>query len=174
MLAICEHISTHCLQSTYDIPRSHYIIISGSFLYVFSIFMLSLAQPDSYYQVFLTQAIGMGLGMGLLFLPALTVTAHHFSRKRALATGIVATGASVGGIVFPIMLNFLAVRYPFVFVIRLSGFLIAVLLLVANFLVTVPPSQREHRSPPQLSHIRDILTDNPYTSSIVGYVHSNL
>jgi MCP family monocarboxylic acid transporter-like MFS transporter 10 len=32
--------------------------------------MLSLAKENQYYQVFLPQAIGLGIGLGLLFLPS--------------------------------------------------------------------------------------------------------
>lgn len=47
----------------------------------------------------------MGLGLGLTFLPSLSVVGHHFRTRRALAVGVAISGASAGGIVFPIMLN---------------------------------------------------------------------
>jgi hypothetical protein len=54
--------------------------------------MLSLAQPHHYYQNFLSQGVGMGLGMGLIFLPSLTVTSHYFCARRSLVMGIVIAG----------------------------------------------------------------------------------
>jgi len=54
--------------------------------------MLSLAQPHQYYQVFLAQGIGMGIGMGLMFLPAISVTSHYFRRRRTVAMGVVIAG----------------------------------------------------------------------------------
>jgi hypothetical protein len=36
----------------------------------FSLFMLSLAKENEYYQVFLPQAIGLGIAFGLMFLPS--------------------------------------------------------------------------------------------------------
>jgi len=56
--------------------------------------MLSLAKPHQYYQIFLAQGIGMGIGMGLLFLPAISVTSHYFRRRRAAAMGVVLAGKS--------------------------------------------------------------------------------
>ena len=54
--------------------------------------MLSLAHPDQYYQLFLSQGIGMGLGSGLIYIPCLAVQSHHWRTRRALALGIVFTG----------------------------------------------------------------------------------
>jgi MFS family permease len=98
---------------------------------------------DTLLQVFLTQAIGMGIGQGMLFLPALTIIGHHFKRKRALATGIVVTGASAGGIGFPILLDFLANRVSFTFAIRISAAVVAVLLIVVNMSVSMPQQQED-------------------------------
>jgi hypothetical protein len=47
----------------------------------------------------------MGIAMGLIYLPTMGVLAHHFLEKRTLVMGIVASGASTGGILHPIMLN---------------------------------------------------------------------
>lgn len=57
--------------------------------------MLSLAKPHQYYQIILAQGIGMGIGMGLLFLPAISVTSHYFRRRRAAAMGVVLAGKSL-------------------------------------------------------------------------------
>lgn len=87
--------SLHCLWI------SHLsILVSCSFSTCFtrpvhlpcSIFMLSLAQPHHYYQVFLSQGVGMGIGMGMLFLPAISVTSHYFRRRRTVAMGVVISG----------------------------------------------------------------------------------
>ena len=55
--------------------------------------MLSLADPEKYYQVFLSQGLGAGLGVGLLYVPSLAVQAHHWRRRRALAMGTTISGA---------------------------------------------------------------------------------
>lgn len=54
--------------------------------------MLSLADPRQYYQLFLSQGVGMGLGAGLMFVPALSVQTHYWRKRRALAMGIVLSG----------------------------------------------------------------------------------
>lgn len=54
--------------------------------------MLSLAKPHHYYQNFLSQGLGMGLAMGILFLPALSITSHYFRVKRSWSMGVVFAG----------------------------------------------------------------------------------
>ena len=54
--------------------------------------MLSFAHTDKYYQLFLSQGVGAGIGGGLVYIPALAVQAHHWRRYRPLAMGIVITG----------------------------------------------------------------------------------
>ncbi|KAJ7186746.1 major facilitator superfamily domain-containing protein [Mycena filopes] len=117
------------------------------------------AQPRKTESVFLTQGVGMGFGLGLTFLPALGVAAHHFSRRRGLAMGIMTSGASVGGIVFPIMLNHLLFRRGFVVGVRATAALITALMFLANVLIRprYPKNQ-----PTSKASIRIILTDGPY------------
>lgn len=94
----------------FDEGYFRHCILSGSVLYLFSwvmpfestaclvdprfrsIFMLSLAKPHHYYQNFLAQGVGMGVGMGLMFLPAISVTSHYFRARRSLAMGVVLAG----------------------------------------------------------------------------------
>ncbi|KAF8172810.1 hypothetical protein K438DRAFT_1611400, partial [Mycena galopus ATCC 62051] len=88
-----------------DVGYFHHVMLVGSTLYVLCIFLLYSTQPDQLYQVFLAQAVGMGIFSALMFLPSFTIVSHHFKRRRALAMDIVTSGAACGGVVFPIMLN---------------------------------------------------------------------
>ncbi|THH29161.1 hypothetical protein EUX98_g5021 [Antrodiella citrinella] len=149
----------------------HHVEIGGGILYVFSIFMLSLTRQNQYYQVFLAQAVGMGLGLGLTFLPSLSIVSHHFRRRRALAMGIVVTGASAGGIVFPIMLNHLFSNPHIGFVngVRASGGLIAGLLLLANIMMrTNSFDGMKKNNAMRWDVLAVIVKDRAYMVSIVG------
>ena len=53
-------------------------------------------------KTFLCQSLGMGIGMGLVFVPTAIVPLHHFKRQRGLAMGIAIGGGSFGGMIFPI------------------------------------------------------------------------
>jgi MFS family permease len=71
------------------------LILLGSFLTVFGMFMLSLS--TNFYQVFLSQALCVGLGQGLTYIPALALISSYFTTKRPIAIGVAAVGSSVGG-----------------------------------------------------------------------------
>ena len=54
--------------------------------------MFSFARLDSYYQLFLGQGVGLGLGSGLIYMPSMAVQAHYWQKRRAFVMGIVITG----------------------------------------------------------------------------------
>ncbi|CAG8951005.1 hypothetical protein HYFRA_00006402 [Hymenoscyphus fraxineus] len=126
----------------------------GSILIVASLFLTSISGqglPQTstkgatlvYYQILLTQGVLGGLGMGLTFLTSVGVPATYFLKRRALATGIVTTGASFGGIIYPIVFEYLLQHYGFRWAIRILGFMAAATLFLASLLV------RQRRDLPQ-------------------------
>lgn len=67
--------------------------------------IFSLPYCQTYVQIFLSQGLACGLAPGVAFLPALSCISHWFKRRRGAALGVFATGASIGGLVYPILLN---------------------------------------------------------------------
>lgn len=147
--------------------------------------MVSLAHHDKYYQIFLSQAVGMGIGSGLIYVPALAVQAHHWRSRRALAMGIVMSGrplstvfilkfglkkkigSAIGGIFFPIMLNQLFKgSVGFQWGVRASGFVALGMLILANILMSDNPKALKKDKPPL--NIRAILTDAPYMATNIS------
>ncbi|KAI0057041.1 MFS general substrate transporter [Artomyces pyxidatus] len=142
-------------------------IFAGSCIYVLSLFMVSIAHPDKYDQIFWSQGIGMGIGSGLLYIPAMAVQAHHWRAKRALAMGVVITGSSFGGIVFPITLNKLFHNsVGFAWGVRTSAFLVLCMLVAANLLMSARTSIAEQRKPKP--DIKSLLLDVPYVFTILA------
>ncbi|KAJ5047196.1 uncharacterized protein L3040_003037 [Drepanopeziza brunnea f. sp. 'multigermtubi'] len=84
-----------------------------------------------YWQLLLSQGFCQGLGMGLTFLPSVGIPATYFVKRRALATGVVACGASIGGIIYPIVFNELLERVGFRWACRAVALLALVTLAVA-------------------------------------------
>jgi MFS family permease len=62
---------------------------------------------------------------------ALNAIAGWFDKKRGIAYGILSTGSSVGGIVFPIMTSRLIPSVGFAWTLRIAAFLILFLLVLA-------------------------------------------
>jgi len=71
-----------------------HLMVLGSIMVVFGQMMLSLS--TSYYQVMLSQGFCIGIGAGLIYVPAIAMVNTQFTTKRALAMGIVTSGASLG------------------------------------------------------------------------------
>ncbi|KAH9926041.1 uncharacterized protein B0H18DRAFT_954918 [Fomitopsis serialis] len=162
----------------FDQGYFHYVVGSGSILYVFclfsedyvliirelgSMFMLSLANPHKYYQLVLSQGIGMGIGSGLMLVPAMSVQTHHWRVRRSLAMGIVMTGSGVGGLIYPIMLNKLVNGSAgFAWGVRATAFLTLGLLAIANAVMTTRLPSARKRGPGPKPDMKAIMTDGPY------------
>jgi MFS family permease len=69
-------------------------LCAGIFLEVLGLVATSFSQR--YWHFLVSQGICVGLGAGLLYLPSVAVPAQYFSSNIMLATGLVATGSSMG------------------------------------------------------------------------------
>ncbi|KAF8557263.1 MFS general substrate transporter [Imleria badia] len=152
----------------YDRGYFYHILVGGSLLQSFALFMLSLAQPGEYYQIFLAQGVGLGIAQGLLYVPTLAVVAHYFHQRRTLAMSLATSGSSLGSIVHPIMLNYLFNRsVGFANGVRISAAFVSALLLSACLLI------RTRLEPPKnpanyLSIGKGIIHDVPYCIMCAG------
>ncbi|KAJ5671226.1 MFS general substrate transporter, partial [Penicillium longicatenatum] len=97
------------------------LIVIGSFFVVFGLMMTSLS--TEYYQVFLAQGVSVGIGCAFLFLPSIAVVATYFTSRRALATGITASGGSIGSVIFPIVFHKLIGPLGFGWTTRIIAFI---------------------------------------------------
>lgn len=97
----------------------------------------------------LSFGIVTGLGCSLLFTPSFAAPGHFFMRRRGFATGLAATGGSIGGIVFPLMLESLFPRLGWAWSIRVLAFLALFLCGMANFLIRrrLPPAKNASAHP---------------------------
>lgn len=105
----------------YDAGYFRELLLSGSFLVVFGQMMLSLCH--TYWQAFLAQAICIGIGTGLLFVPSVSILSQYFSTRVAIAVGLAATGSSIGGVIYPIVFHRLQPTVGFGWATRVIGFM---------------------------------------------------
>ena len=86
----------------YDSGYVRSLLVSGSFLSVFGLFITSICRD--YWHFLLSQGFITGAGFGCLFLPGVTVVSQFFGSKKGFATGIASLGSSVGTHSTPIIL----------------------------------------------------------------------
>jgi len=111
-------------------------------MHVFGLMMTSIS--TEYYQFLLAQGICSPLGASAIFYPGMSSVTTWFFHRRALALGITATGSSLGGVIFPIMVERLVQEVGFGWAMRISAFLILFMLIIANLTVKsrIPPSPK--------------------------------
>ncbi|KAJ6529667.1 MFS general substrate transporter [Mycena capillaripes] len=151
----------------YDRGYFYHLMWGGSLLQCFSLFMLSLCKREQFYQIFLAQGLGMGIGAGTVYISSVAVVSHYFQKRRALAMTIVAAGSSLGAVVHPIMLNNTFRSLGFANAVRASAGLVGGLLLIACSLMhpRLPPATTH---PPFWNSLPRFAHDIPYVLSVVA------
>ncbi|KZT31340.1 MFS general substrate transporter, partial [Sistotremastrum suecicum HHB10207 ss-3] len=147
------------------------MLFLSTLIYLLSSFTLALAKENQYYQIFLTQGLGLGLSTGLTWGPTFAVAASHFVSHRVLAMGLVSAGSGLSGLVQTIMINnFLNSSLGFRNTILISAGMNGGLMILANFLMSVPRNkvvvEGERRK--NLSMIIPFLKELPYTLVTIG------
>lgn len=100
----------------------------GTFFIVFGHMMLSIS--TMYWHVLLAQSFCIGMGMGCLYVPSISLLPSYFSTRLGLAVGLVSSGSAVGGVIYPIILQRLIQQVGFGWAVRVAGFVALVTLLV--------------------------------------------
>ncbi|KAK8124267.1 MFS transporter [Apiospora kogelbergensis] len=122
----------------------------GSVGLLLSLFMTSLC--SQYWQLMLAQALLFGVGASLVFCPPLGVVLRHMPHRRGLAMGLTIGGSSIGGIVWPIMLQRLLNHHhvSFGWAIRAVAFIMIPLLAIACFTVVEPVQYSKSEAKPSV------------------------
>ncbi|GBE84114.1 Aspyridones efflux protein [Sparassis crispa] len=105
----------------FDMGYSRALVWVGTFMVVFGMMMTSIAKK--YWQILLAQGVCVGLGAGCLFIPSVAIIATYFVKRRSFATGVAASGSSIGGVIFPIVFHQLQPRIGFGWATRVIAFI---------------------------------------------------
>ncbi|KAF9884683.1 hypothetical protein FE257_001376 [Aspergillus nanangensis] len=109
-------------------------IMIGSVLHVLGLMMASLSHK--YYQFMLSQSVVSGIGSSLIFTPAMSAPQTWFRQKRGIVGGLTVAGSSLGGVIFPLMVQHLLPQVGFGWTMRICAFLILGLLIIANLTIS--------------------------------------
>lgn len=146
----------------YDAGYVRTLVATGSFLVIFGQMMLSLS--STYWQVFLSQAVCIGLGTGCMFVPCVAILSTYFSTRVATAMGLAAAGSSLGGVIYPIVFHRLQPMIGFAWTTRVMGFMMLGTLALSNSVLKVRVLPDSRRKFIDLS----AFTEGPYVFFVVG------
>ncbi|KAL9094073.1 MAG: hypothetical protein Q9165_003743 [Trypethelium subeluteriae] len=123
----------------FDAKGPRLLVLAGSALIVASMLLLGLC--TAFWHFLVVFGVLGGAGTSLIFTPAFASIGHFFLRKRGAATGLAAAGGSLGGVIFPLMLQRLFPRVGFAWATRILGFIFLATCAVANLLIRsrLPP-----------------------------------
>ncbi|KAI0506270.1 MFS monocarboxylate transporter [Xylaria bambusicola] len=141
----------------------HQAVLLGTVLIVFGMFVTSAA--TQYYQFILAQGVVIGIGMGILYMPGLSVPSSYFKEKKPLAVAIVASGAGSGGLVYPAMIQQLLPRVGFGWTIRSMAFVTLFISIFINLLLRVRVPARKSGPIAELGAFKEL----DYVFFIIGF-----
>lgn len=117
----------------FDAKGPRLLVFSGSVLVV--VVMIAVGFCTQYWHFMVVLGIINGVATALLFTPAVSAVGHFFYEKRGVATGMAATGGSIGGIVFPLALESLFPKVGFAWATRVVALICLITLGMACLLV---------------------------------------
>ncbi|PCH01973.1 Major facilitator superfamily domain, general substrate transporter [Penicillium occitanis (nom. inval.)] len=136
-----------------------YFFLLSAFGVVFQVLGLMMTSlGKEYWQLVLAQGICVGIGSGCFLVSAFTIVGTYFSTRRSYAMGWTATGSSIGGIIYPIVVRRLIVQVGFPWAVRAMGFIVLGTLAISISLL------RPRLPPKKLGPLLDLqaLKDLPY------------
>lgn len=104
--------------------------------------LLAAASASELWQVSISFMLGVGLGVGFVYVPAISAVQRWFDRRRGLASGLAVTGIGAGTLVVPIVAGILLETYTWRSVFEFMAVMILVAGCVAIYFVEAEPSSR--------------------------------
>ncbi|KAJ3496397.1 hypothetical protein NLG97_g2686 [Lecanicillium saksenae] len=148
----------------YDRFGPRYLLLGGTILHVFGLLMLSISK--TYAQILLSQGVCSAIGVSAILQPSLNVIPGWFDRRRGTAFGILATGSSVGGVIFSLVVNRLSARLGFGWAIRVCALLILFLMAISS--LTIKAMQLRNPRPFSIKRFYAPLTEIRFLHLFIG------
>ncbi|KAI0114105.1 MFS transporter, MCP family, solute carrier family 16, member 6 [Nemania sp. FL0031] len=109
--------------------------------------LISASFATKIWQLYLSQGLCVGLGIGLIYIPATAIVPQWFSARRSLANGICAAGSGVGGLIICFSTQALLEALGFVWSLRITSVVVFLVNMLATLLIrsrnaVIMPDQR--------------------------------
>jgi MFS family permease len=117
----------------FDARGPRLLVLAGSICEMAMIILLGFC--TKYWHFMLVIGVLGGVGASLIFTPAISAIGHFFYEKRGLATGMAATGGSIGGIAFPLILQALFPKIGWAWATRVVALICLIAFGFANLLI---------------------------------------
>ncbi|KAL8971378.1 MAG: hypothetical protein Q9183_001081 [Haloplaca sp. 2 TL-2023] len=145
-----------------DAGYFRWLLTAGCSLQILGVFATS--SVTQFWQLMLAQGVAQGLGNGLLFTPLVTLVSTYFEKKRAIALGLAACGAPVGGLIFSTIARQLGPALPFEWLVRVMGFVLLFNAFLIAALARPRPIKRTSGPLVEWQAFREL----PYTLYAIG------
>lgn len=144
-------IAPACTVLVREVGRS-IVMTAGVLMFAGGFIAASFAKEI--WQLYLSQGVLIGLGIGSLFIPAVAVLPQWFLKRRSLAQGLSSCGSGFGGLAFSLGTNAMIQNISLAWSLRITG----IIALFGNGLSTILMRDRNHIvKPPQLGFATHLL-----------------
>ena len=114
---------------------------------IFAVAFVSASFSNRIWQLYLAQGVLIGVGIGFIYIPSMSIISQWFDRKRSLANGISSAGSGIGGLIFSFMTQAIIRNINLAWAFRITCFVSCTMLFVAAILTRsrneiIKPSQR--------------------------------
>jgi len=112
------------------------ITLCGFFL---GVGYLLMSQTTSLWQFYLFYGVIVGIGLGGIWVPPVSIVVRWFTKRRNMMTGIAVAGTGIGGLITPLIANWLISTYAWrVSYVILGSVVLVLIVLAAQFLKRDP------------------------------------
>jgi MFS family permease len=87
------------------------------------------------WQLYLSQGVCVGLGVGFLFIPSVAITSQWFDKKRSLANSLTSAGSGLGGVIVSFATQPMIDRLSLAWSLRIVGLLSGTMNIIATSLL---------------------------------------
>ncbi|KAF1947196.1 major facilitator superfamily transporter [Clathrospora elynae] len=141
------------------------VVVTGILFQVAGMLLTSFS--NRFWQFVLVQGVCVGVGSGTLAFTSAAIIPFYFTKRRMLAAGVVSTGSSVAGVVYPLMMRELFQKVGFGWAVRILS--LVMLATPSVSLVVLKPQYtiKQKKNGPLFNAA--FLRDTPYTLFIISY-----